>query len=205
MILDFNSYIINEKFSVRKLKREVHGVLDMSARKQMRRVLKDKIVTFKFRKRNGDLRIAHGTLHPDYLPKLKGGSPKPEMQMVYFDLDKKEWRSFRSYSFIKILKVKPIESKLKPEPDEEEEIKKPVEVSKEEKEEKKVEEPEHTEEKEEKVVHHKEEKEKPSKKKKEKEDEEPESILDDKDTPEEKEVIEKDNEEEEKKDKEDKK
>ena len=182
MILDFNSYIINEG-SVKKLKREVHGVLNMSARKKMRKVLRHNIVTFKFKKRNGDLRIAHGTLHPDYLPKLRGGAPKPERQMVYFDLDKEGWRSFRSYSFIKILNVKSVDDyelvkkpKSKPvksEP-EEEETKKPIE-SEEEKETKK----------------------KPVPKKKE--EKEPESILDDKDTPEEEEVIKKDNEEEEEK------
>ena len=51
--------------------------------------------------------------------------------MVYYDLDKEGWRSFRSYSFIKILNLKPVDSKTivpKPKPvakeDEEEETKK---------------------------------------------------------------------------------
>lgn len=107
MILDFDSYIINES-SLKKLKRQVHGALDMKSRKRMRRELRDNIVTFKFKKRNGEIRTAHGTLHPDYLPKLRGGAPRPEHQMVYYDLDKNSWRSFRSYSFIKILNVKPV-------------------------------------------------------------------------------------------------
>ena len=130
MILDFDSYIINES-SLKKLKRQIHGALDMKSRKRMRRELRDNIVTFKFKKRNGEIRIAHGTLHPDYLPKLKGGAPRPEHQMVYYDLDKEGWRSFRSYSFIKILNLKPVDSKTivpKPKPvakeDEEEETKK---------------------------------------------------------------------------------
>lgn len=130
MILDFDSYIINES-SLKKLKRQIHGVLDRSARKRMRRELRDNIVTFKFKKRNGEIRTAHGTLHPDYLPKLRGGAPRPEHQMVYYDLDKEGWRSFRSYSFIKILNLKPVDSKTiipKPKPvakeDEEEETKK---------------------------------------------------------------------------------
>ena len=130
MILDFDSYIINES-SLKKLKRQIHGALDMKSRKRMRRELRDNIVTFKFKKRNGEIRTAHGTLHPDYLPKLRGGAPRPEHQMVYYDLDKEGWRSFRSYSFIKILNLKPVDSKTivpKPKPvakeDEEEETKK---------------------------------------------------------------------------------
>lgn len=130
MILDFDSYIINES-SLKKLKRQIHGVLDRSARKRMRKELRDNIVTFKFKKRNGEIRTAHGTLHPDYLPKLRGGAPRPEHQMVYYDLDKNSWRSFRSYSFIKIVNIKPVDSKTivpKPKPvakeDEEEETKK---------------------------------------------------------------------------------
>ena len=130
MILDFDSYIINES-SLKKLKRQIHGVLDRSARKRMRKELRGNIVTFKFKKRNGEIRTAHGTLYPDYLPKLRGGAPRPEHQMVYYDLDKEGWRSFRSYSFIKILNLKPVDSKTivpKPKPvakeDEEEETKK---------------------------------------------------------------------------------
>lgn len=155
MILDFDSYIINES-SLKKLKRQIHGVLNMSARKRMRKELRDNIITFKFKKRNGEIRTAHGTLHPDYLPKLRGGAPRPEHQMVYYDLDKNSWRSFRSYSFIKILNIKPVDSKTivpKPKPvakeeDEEEtkkvtmekekeEVKKPIHKEEDEKEVKK--------------------------------------------------------------------
>lgn len=155
MILDFDSYIINES-SLKKLKRQIHGVLNMSARKRMRKELHDNIITFKFKKRNGEIRTAHGTLHPDYLPKLRGGAPRPEHQMVYYDLDKNSWRSFRSYSFIKIVNIKPVDSKTivpKPKPvakeeDEEEtkkvtmekekeEVKKPIHKEEDEKEVKK--------------------------------------------------------------------
>ena len=147
MILDFGSFVINES-SLKKLKKDVHGVLHMSARKRMRRELRDNIITFKFRKRDGSIRTAHGTLHPDYLPPLKGGGPRPEKQMVYYDLDKEGWRSFRSYSFIKILNIKPVDpsatpkTHIKPSPkpvsksakadDEDEEIKKTTQVENEE-------------------------------------------------------------------------
>lgn len=110
MILDFGCFVINEA-SLKKLKKNLHGVLNMSARKRMRKELRDNIITFKFKKRDGTIRTAHGTLHPDYLPKLRGGAPRPEHQMVYYDLDKEGWRSFRSYSFIKILNIKPVEGK----------------------------------------------------------------------------------------------
>lgn len=126
MIFDFETFI-NES-SLKKLKDELHGVLDKSERKRMRQELKDNIITFKFKKRNGEIRKAHGTLHPSYLPALRGGSPKPERQMVYYDLDKKQWRSFRSYSFIKILNIKPVkdDEKVKKvhKPEDDEEIRK---------------------------------------------------------------------------------
>lgn len=193
MILDFDSYIINES-SLKKLKRQIHGSLDMKSRKRMRRELRDNIVTFKFKKRNGEIRTAHGTLHPDYLPKLRGGAPRPEHQMVYYDLDKNSWRSFRSYSFIKILNIKPVDVKsitVKPHTkstkvEDEEEVKKIRPIEKEE--EKEVKKPLHKEEYEEK-----------KEEKVSKEKEEPESILDDKDTDEEKELVDKENEEEDEK------
>lgn len=151
MILDFDSYIINES-SLKKLKRQIHGALDMKSRKRMRRELRDNIVTFKFKKRNGEIRTAHGTLHPSYLPKLRGGAPRPEYQMVYYDLDKNSWRSFRSFKFIKILNIKPVEIKpigpkthSKPiEKEEEEEIKNTTPIENEE--EKEVKKPIHKEE-----------------------------------------------------------
>ena len=157
MILDFDSYIINES-SLKKLKRQVHGALDMKSREKMRRELRDNIVTFKFKKRNGEIRTAHGTLHPDYLPKLRGGAPRPEHQMVYYDLDKNSWRSFRSYSFIKIINIKPVDVKsitVKPHTkstkvEDEEEVKKIRPIEKEE--EKEVKKPLHKEEYEEKEL-----------------------------------------------------
>ena len=72
----------------------------------MKKLLRKHIVYFSFRKKDASLRKAIGTLISSYLPALRGGSPKPEHQMVYYDLEKEHWRSFRSYSFIKILNVK---------------------------------------------------------------------------------------------------
>lgn len=177
---------------MKKLKREVHGSLDMKARKRMRKELRSNIITFKFKKRNGEIRTAHGTLHPDYLPKLRGGAPRPEKQMVYYDLDKEGWRSFRSFTFIKILNIKPVDPTAIPKAkaakeEEEEEVKKVVPKKEEEKEmEKEV----HTEEKKEKKKAHEIDDEI-------EDDDDKKSVLDDKETPEEEEVIKKDKEEEE--------
>ncbi|MCM1217053.1 MAG: SH3 beta-barrel fold-containing protein [Lachnospiraceae bacterium] len=72
----------------------------------MRKLLRKHVVFFKFKKKNGEIRRAVGTLISSYLPALRGGAPKPEHQMVYYDLEKEHWRSFRSFSFIKILDIK---------------------------------------------------------------------------------------------------
>lgn len=182
MILNFKTYIL-EKFDP---KRDLRGVLKETDRHRFRKLLKSNIVTFKFKKRDGSIRKAKGTLISKYLPALKGGSPRPEHQMVYFDMEKDHWRSFRSYSFIKILNIKsvagtPTPKKHKEDEEEEETTKKTI-TKKEEKEEPKKkhhhteeehdEETKHTEE-----VEHEEPKEKKEVKKvikKEKEEEEPE-------------------------------
>ena len=105
MIPDFETYCLNEK-SVKSIKKILKGTMSSSDRHIMKKLLKKHVVYFMFKKKNGDLRKAVGTLISSYLPALRGGDPKPEHQMVYYDLDKEHWRSFRSYSFIKILNVK---------------------------------------------------------------------------------------------------
>ena len=100
--------IINFKTFINEAKR-LSGSLVMKDRKIMRKKLRENILVFKFQKRDGTIRRAVGTLYPDLLPPIKGtGGPKPVYQMVYFDLEKLAWRSFRSFKFIKILKETPI-------------------------------------------------------------------------------------------------
>ena len=100
--------IINFKTFINEAKR-LSGSLMMKDRKTMRKKLRENILVFKFQKRDGTIRRAIGTLYPDLLPPIKGtGGPKPVYQMVYFDLEKLAWRSFRSFKFIKILKETPI-------------------------------------------------------------------------------------------------
>ena len=109
MILDFETYCLNEK-SLKGIKKTLKGTMTSSDRKMMKKLLRKHIVYFSFRKKDGSLRKAIGTLISSYLPALRGGSPKPEHQMVYYDLDKKHWRSFRSFKFIKIIDIIPIDS-----------------------------------------------------------------------------------------------
>ena len=100
--------IINFKTFINEAKR-LSGSLMMKDRKTMRKKLRENILVFKFQKRDGTISRAVGTLYPDLLPPIKGtGGPKPVYQMVYFDLEKLAWRSFRSFKFIKILKETPI-------------------------------------------------------------------------------------------------
>lgn len=105
MILDFETYCLNEA-TLKGVKKVLHDVLNSKNRAFMRKLLRKHVVFFKFKKKNGDIRRAVGTLISSYLPALRGGAPKPEHQMVYYDLEKEHWRSFRSFSFIKILDIK---------------------------------------------------------------------------------------------------
>ena len=72
-------------------------------------------VRFQFKKKNGEVRDAYGTLIAEYLP--KPADPKdtkasardrfkrqfPEDSVLYYDLDKKAFRSFKMSNFIKYL------------------------------------------------------------------------------------------------------
>lgn len=65
--------------------------------------MKQEIVTFTFTKVDGTIRIARGTLRNDVLPQTTGtGRPTPENIQVYYDVDKKSWRSFKKSNLIEI-------------------------------------------------------------------------------------------------------
>lgn len=67
--------------------------------------MKQEIVTFTFAKVDGTIRVARGTLRNDVLPQTKGtGRPTPENIQVYYDVDKKSWRSFKKDNLIGIIK-----------------------------------------------------------------------------------------------------
>ena len=68
-------------------------------------MLREGIVDFEFIKKDGTVRSAKGTLLAEHLPAPKadidGTSRKPsENVMVYFDMEKKSFRSFVKESFV---------------------------------------------------------------------------------------------------------
>jgi hypothetical protein len=80
--------------------------------------LKANIVTFKYKKTDGTIRTAHGTLNPEIIghpdSDVKKASKRrhmPDSVQVYFDTDKNGFRCFRKSSFIKKISMKPVDKK----------------------------------------------------------------------------------------------
>ena len=70
---------------------------------EMRNLLHTGIVNFEFIKKDGSVRQAKGTLLAEHLPAPKADSKphkKNDNVVVYFDLDKNEFRSFVKESFV---------------------------------------------------------------------------------------------------------
>lgn len=120
-----NNLITYENFIVEKktTHHSFHGSLNREERNEFIEKLQKNIVIFRYKKRDGSIRKAEGTLHPKFLPPPKSDKEfvRPEYQIVYYDLDKKSWRSFRSFEFVEILSSRPALSKRE---DEEEKKKK---------------------------------------------------------------------------------
>lgn len=58
-------------------------------------------VEFKFQKIDGSIRTAKGTLKVELLPEIKGnGRITPIDQQVYYDIDKKSFRSYKKSKLI---------------------------------------------------------------------------------------------------------
>ena len=71
--------------------------------KEFNEMLHNGIVEFQFIKKDGTLRQAKGTLLKEYLPEPKEGTKSRKSSdnvVVYFDLDKNEFRSFVKESFV---------------------------------------------------------------------------------------------------------
>lgn len=90
-----------------------HGSLNREERNEFIEKLQKNIIVFRYKKRDGSIRKAEGTLHPKFLPPAKSDKEfvRPEYQIVYYDLEKKSWRSFRSFEFVEILSTRPALSK----------------------------------------------------------------------------------------------
>ena len=132
-----NNLVTYENFIVEKKSTHhpFHGSLNREERNEFIEKLQKNIVVFRYKKRDGSIRKAEGTLHPKFLPPPKSDAEfvRPEYQIVYYDLDKKSWRSFRSFEFVEILSSRPALSKR-----EDDEEKKKKMKAKEEEETKKV-------------------------------------------------------------------
>ena len=69
---------------------------------KLKTALKAKIVEFYFKKTDGTLRQAFGTLMSDRVPETKGTKKTADHCQVYFDTEKEEWRCFKKCNLIKI-------------------------------------------------------------------------------------------------------
>jgi hypothetical protein len=118
-LFTYDNFIVEKK----KTHHPFYGSLNREERNEFIEKLQKNIIVFRYKKRDGSIRKAEGTLHPKFLPPPKSDKEfvRPEYQIVYFDLDKKSWRSFRSFEFVEILSTRPALSKR--EEDEEKKIK----------------------------------------------------------------------------------
>ena len=129
-LLIMNNLVTYENFIVEKktTHNPFHGSLNREERNEFIKRLQKNIIVFRYKKRDGSIRKAEGTLHPKFLPPPKSDKEyvRPEYQIVYYDLDKKAWRSFRSFQFIEILSTRSPLSYIdkKKKSDEDEKIKK---------------------------------------------------------------------------------
>ena len=108
-LFTYDNYIVEKK----KTHHPFHGSLNREERNEFIEKLQKNIIVFRYKKRDGSIRKAEGTLHPKFLPPAKSDKEfvRPEYQIVYYDLEKKSWRSFRSFEFVEILSTRPALSK----------------------------------------------------------------------------------------------
>lgn len=69
---------------------------------KLRALLHKKVVEFYFKKTDGTLRQAFGTLMSGRIPETKGTKKTVDSCQVYFDCEKEEWRCFKKCNLIKI-------------------------------------------------------------------------------------------------------
>lgn len=69
---------------------------------KLRALLHKKVVEFYFKKTDGTLRQAFGTLMSDRIPETKGTKKTADNCQVYFDTEKNEYRCFKKCNLIKI-------------------------------------------------------------------------------------------------------
>lgn len=106
-LITYDIFLLEKK--AKKEHRPFYGSLTRAERNEFIKKLQNNIIVFRYKKKNDTIRKAEGTLHPKFLPPPKSDKEivRPEHQMVYYDFDRKDWRSFRSFEFIEILSTRP--------------------------------------------------------------------------------------------------
>ena len=106
-LFTYDIFLLEKK--AKKEHRPFYGSLSRAERNEFIKKLQKNIIVFRYKKKNETIRKAEGTLHPKFLPPPKSDKEivRPEYQMVYYDFDRKDWRSFRSFEFIEILSTRP--------------------------------------------------------------------------------------------------
>lgn len=78
----------------------------MNSIEQLKEMMRHDIVSFKYQKKNGEIREARGTLNLDDIPEdshPKGtGHGSTDEYTKYYDVDKEGWRCFYNDQFIGI-------------------------------------------------------------------------------------------------------
>ena len=96
-----NVKIINIVLIIKKEK--IMATFKTTNVEELKAMLHEGIVEFEFIKKDGSVRNAKGTLLAEYLPASNGNTParkKNDNVQVYYDLDKKSFRSFLKASFV---------------------------------------------------------------------------------------------------------
>ena len=131
-LIAYDNFIVEKK----KTHHPFHGSLIREERNEFIEKLQKNIIVFRYKKRDGSIRKAEGTLHPKFLPPPKSDKEfvRPEYQIVYYDLEKKSWRSFRSFEFVEILSTRPALSRREEDEEKKKKAKEKEELKKDKKE-----------------------------------------------------------------------
>ena len=106
LVLGHDTAVRSNVIATRTNSRRIDGVSKAILVKQLKEKLRSgKIVKFTYLKKDGSIRIAYGTTHPDFIAnKVQGWGESREnyATTAYFDLECCEWRSFRWENLVTI-------------------------------------------------------------------------------------------------------
>lgn len=106
VLLNHGTAVRAEVIAIRTSSRMVDGISKALLVEQLKKKLRSgQIVKFAYLKNNGEVRIAYGTTHSDFIrDKVCGWGESRECYATtaYFDLEKAAWRSFRWENLIAV-------------------------------------------------------------------------------------------------------